>query len=173
MWLGRKRLADQFPEIKSHKSHKSTKILSFLTFNLQPKPQKSLTSFFIFFSPILWFLSSVQIWRSKHRTTTIRSKATSAVIAWKWDLGCSCTGFAIWVAGLVLVATDLICMKKFRVCWWELIEHRRYEFWFWCIWNNLFLMLIQILKKYFIGHVRFKCATCALHLPYRHFSLVS
>ena len=143
--------------------------------NLQSSTQTTKIPHFIFFffSPILWFLSSVQIWRSKHRTTTIRSKPTSAVIAWKWDLGCSCTGFAIWVAGLVLVTTDLICMKKFWVLWWELIKQRRYEFWFWCIWNNLFLMLIQILKNYFIGYVRFKCANYALHLSRKHFLLVS
>ena len=28
-------------------------------------------------------------------------------------LGCNYTRFAIWVAGLVLVATDLICIKNF------------------------------------------------------------
>ena len=144
--------------------------------NLQSSTQTTkilISFFFFFFSPILWFLSFVQIWRSEHCTTTIRSKPTSSVIAWRPDLGCDCTRFAIWVIGLVLVVTDLICMKKFQVCWWEFIEPRRYEFWFWCIWNNLFLMLIQILKNYFIGQVRFKCSNCALHLPHRHFLFVS
>ena len=81
--------------------------------NLQSSTQTTKIPHFIFFffSPILWFLSFVQIWRSKHRTTTIRSKPTSTVIAWRPDLGCNCTGFAIWVAGLVLVAGSNLYKK--------------------------------------------------------------